>query len=192
MKEDVLEQVVDDYLQTRGYFTMANVRFKPDPAHADYEVRQDSVTSDVDVIGFNPRLPLPERVMVVSCKSWQAGLDATAKLAELRGEKANGKRETWRMFRELWVPKWNDALRDTIERLTGQRDFAYRIACTTLRNDNVDAWRNDPTISANLRGCTFGFLTFERMWGEVSQRSSTTPAGSQLGRLAQLMKAAKV
>ena len=36
MKEDILEQIVDDYLQFKGYFTTHNVRFKPDPAHPDY------------------------------------------------------------------------------------------------------------------------------------------------------------
>ena len=31
MKEDILEQLVDDYLQTEGYFTRHNLKFKPDP-----------------------------------------------------------------------------------------------------------------------------------------------------------------
>jgi hypothetical protein len=35
MKEDVLEQIVDDYLQFKGYFTTHNVRFKPDPGRDD-------------------------------------------------------------------------------------------------------------------------------------------------------------
>ena len=35
MKEDILEQIVDDYLQFKGYFTTHNVRFKPDPSHPD-------------------------------------------------------------------------------------------------------------------------------------------------------------
>jgi len=30
VKEDILEQIVDDYLQFNGYFTTHNVRFKPD------------------------------------------------------------------------------------------------------------------------------------------------------------------
>jgi hypothetical protein len=29
MKEDVLEQLVDDYLMHQGYFTRHNIRFKP-------------------------------------------------------------------------------------------------------------------------------------------------------------------
>jgi hypothetical protein len=52
MKEDVLEQIVDDYLQFRGYFTVHNVSFRPDPAHPAYEAAKDRVPSDVDVIGL--------------------------------------------------------------------------------------------------------------------------------------------
>ena len=69
MKEDVLEQVVDDYLQTQGYFTRHNLRFKPDPGHPQYVSRDDSVPSDVDVIGFNQRVDwatLLERLRAVA------------------------------------------------------------------------------------------------------------------------------
>jgi hypothetical protein len=31
VKEDVLEQIVDDYLQAQGYFTRHNIKFRPDP-----------------------------------------------------------------------------------------------------------------------------------------------------------------
>lgn len=54
MKEDVLEQIVDDYLQFDGYFTMHNVRFRPSPDDPDYERAQDAVPSDVDVVGYHP------------------------------------------------------------------------------------------------------------------------------------------
>jgi hypothetical protein len=46
MKEDVLEQIVDDYLQFKGYFTTHNVRFKPDPSRSDYIADLDRVSSD--------------------------------------------------------------------------------------------------------------------------------------------------
>lgn len=36
MKEDVLEQIVDDYLQFNGYFTTHNVRFRPSSKHPEY------------------------------------------------------------------------------------------------------------------------------------------------------------
>lgn len=190
MKEDVLEQVVEDYLQLQGYFTIHNVRFRPSPDHPEFVRRDDSVHSDVDVVGFNPRLAGPKRVMAVSCKSWQTGFDAPGKLAELRGEKANGKRATWRYFRELWVPKWAEAFRAKIKDLTGETTFSYRIACTRLKGDD-SAWATDATIVENLGvESTFGFLSLEEMWRDVLNATSTTPAPSEIGRLAQLLKAA--
>lgn len=189
MKEDVLEQIADDYLQFKGYFTIHNVRFRPRPDHPEYRGSDDAVPSDVDVVGYHPMKDGRSRVVVVSCKSWQGGFDATAKLAELRGEKKNPKRATWRHFRELWIPKWSDAFRQAILTRTGQSEFDYRIAVTRLKGD-ADAWNADPTISANLSGCSVGFLTLQDMWGEMLECLTTTPAPSEIGRLAQLLKAA--
>lgn len=189
MKEDVLEQVVDDYLQFKGYFTIHNVRFRPRRDHPEYVSQQDSVASDVDVVGYNPRADGVDRVVVVSCKSWQTGFDANAKLGELRGERRNPKRETWRHFRELWVPRWSEAFRSEIRQLTGESVFAYRIAVTRLKGDG-EPWSDDPTIAANLPGCSVGFLTLEQMWATMLEELTTTPAASEIGRLAQLLKAA--
>src|SRR5436309_2628069 len=55
MKEDVLEQIVDDYLKFRGYFTSHNVSFRPRKDHPEYVRTDDSVPSDVDVVGYHPR-----------------------------------------------------------------------------------------------------------------------------------------
>ena len=73
MKEDILEQLVDDYLQVKDYFTIHNVKFLPNKAHLDFNAKQDSNHSDIDVIGFNPKLRGARRVLAVSCKSWQSG-----------------------------------------------------------------------------------------------------------------------
>jgi hypothetical protein len=190
MKEDVLEQIVDDYLQFDGYFTIHNLRFRPRKSHPEYRAADDSVASDVDVVGFNPRKRGRARVVVVSCKAWQSGFDATAKLAELRGEKQSPRgKKPWRHFRELWIPKWSEAFRDAILELTGQRDFTYRIAVTRLKGD-ADAWGKDPTIKANLSGCSVGFLPLAEMWPRMLAELTTTPAPSEIGRLAQLLKAA--
>ncbi len=189
MKEDVLEQIVEDYLQHRRYFTVHNVRFRPDQRDTDYKTSLDSVYSDVDVVGYNPRREAPDRVWVVSCKAWQTGFDATAKLKQLRQEAPNPKRETWKHMRELWSPKWARAFHDRIFELTGERSFRYSIAVTRLKGD-ADAFANDPTIVSNLAGCHFSFLTLETMWGEVLAELGTTPAPSEIGRLAQLLKAA--
>ena len=197
MKEDVLEQVVDDYLQLRGYFTRHNLRFKPDPGRRGFDPGQDSVPSDIDVIGYKPQARGPSKVWVVSCKSWQPGFDPDAKLRELRHEKANPKRETWRGLRELWVPKWAEAFRGAIVRVTGARTFKYSIAVTRLRGKLTQdaaeaAWLADKTISRNLAGCRFSFLTMREMWAELQRELTTTPASSEIGRLAQLLKAAKI
>ena len=80
MKEDVLEQVVEDYLQARGYFTITNVRFKPDKNHPDYVGAKDSVAGHIDIVGYNPLPIQAEHVRAVSCKAWQSGFDAAAEL----------------------------------------------------------------------------------------------------------------
>lgn len=193
VKEDVLEQVVDDYLQLQGYFTMHNIRFRPSSSHPDFVSTSDSVYSDLDVLGVNPRMRGPCRVVAVSCKSWQSGFNPSSKLAELRGEKKGGKRQTWRMFRELWSPKWSLAFVDRIEELTGQREFEYRIAVTKLTGSGTaEAWNDDATISSNLPKCPVSFMTMEGMWCEVVDALGTTPAASNIGRLAQLLKASGV
>jgi hypothetical protein len=189
VKEDVLEQIVDDYLQLLGYFTIHNVRFSPDKSHGDYDSSQDSVSSDVDVVGIHPGLTGADRVMVVSCKAWQTGFDAKVKLEELREERPNPKRPTWKHFRELWVPKWSEAFRATITDLTGERTFSYRVAVTRLKGD-PEPWAQDPRIRESLAGATFDFLTLETMWGTMLRRLKETPASSDIGRLAQLLKAA--
>lgn len=192
MKEDVLEQVVDDWMQHRGFFTRHNIRFKPSPEAADYVPDDDRVPSDVDILGIDPTASDDwDAVWVVSCKSWQSGFNATAKLAELRGEKKNPKRETWRHFRELWVPKWSQAFIDEVERLTGQRRFSYWIAVTRLTGDS-DAWSAEPTFQQNLEGNPVRFLTLEMMWTQLVRDLTTTPAASEIGRLAQLLKAARL
>jgi hypothetical protein len=162
---------------------------KPSIDHPDYVANDDRVTSDVDVVGYHPMRRGRDRVWVVSCKSWQGGFDATRKLKELRGEVAQPKRATWRHFRELWVPKWAEALRATIKELTGTSTFRYFIAVTSLRG-NGEAWRTEPTIRENLGGFGAEFLTLATMWREYLDAVGTTPQPSEIGRLAQLLKAA--
>lgn len=191
MKEDVLEQIVDDYLQLNGYFTIHNVRFKPSPDHLEYVANDDRVASDVDVVGLHPTKRGPDRVRVVSCKAWQSGFDADRKLKELREEVRNPKRATWRYFRELWIPKWAEGFRSEIEARTNSSKFHYSIAVTKLKGE-ADAWNEDPTIRENLAGNPISFLTMESMWSEYLEAIGTTPQPSAIGRLAQLLKAAGV
>jgi len=180
----VLEQIVDDYLQFKGYFTTHNVRFKPSQHHPAFEGDQDRVSSDVDVVGLHPQRMDSERVIVVTCKSWQAGFNPRRKLDELRGDATNPKRETWRHFRELWVPKWSEAFRDTVFELTGERTFAYRIAVTRLQGDGdvrewTRTWSEDETIKANLDGV---LIRFPNPPGDVGHSAGRTQEDACLER----------
>ena len=185
----MLEQIVDDYLKFRGYFTAHNVSFRPAPEHPDYVAAKDRVPSDVDVIGFHPKMPGTDRVHVVSCKSWQTGFDADYWLRLLRENKKAGRRFAWQFFRELWIAKWAEALRHKIAALTGATEFVYSIAVTDLRGDG-SAWSAEPRIVANLPGCEVSFLSLSTIWSSLLCELTTRPAASEIGRLAQLLKAA--
>jgi hypothetical protein len=170
------------------------VRFKPDPTHDDYLPDLDRVSSDVDVVALHPSRTGVERVLVVSCKSWQTGFNPRKKLTELRENTGPKKRPTWHHFRELWIPKWAEAFRKEIAHLTGQDQFTYRIAVTRFQGESperwAEEWQEDPTIGTNLPGCSVGFLTLRGNVDDDVGRLRRTPAASEIGRLAQLLKAA--
>ena len=189
MKEDVLEQIVDDYLQAQGYFTRHNIKFRPEPSESGYVSREHSVHSDIDVIGVNPLLDGPDRVRVVSCKAWQAGFGATLLLKRLRGEAPDGKRATWRHMRELWDPLWAQAFRRKVAAVTGSERFHYSFAVTVIKGD-PGLWQDEKRIRDNLDGNPFSFLTLEEMWRSMLEGITRTPEGSDIGRLVQLLKAA--
>jgi hypothetical protein len=88
VREDILEQLVDDYLQLRGYFTRHDLKYRPRSDNPRFEKLQDSNHSGLDVPGYNPFLSGKDRVIAVSCKSWQSGFDVRAKLDEISGERA--------------------------------------------------------------------------------------------------------
>ncbi len=71
-KEDILEQIVEEYLTHDGYFVRHNVKFLPSKDHPDYVQRKDSNHSDIDVIGVHPTRVGPSKIKAVSCKSSHA------------------------------------------------------------------------------------------------------------------------
>jgi hypothetical protein len=192
MKEDVLEQVVEDYLQHLGFFTVHNVKFKPSPAHPDYVKNQDAVASYIDIVGIIPHRYGPDRVWVVSCKAYQAGFSPEAKLKEFHNGTVKGTGPVWKRHRELWQPKWGQALLDRMETLTGQRCFRYFTAVTVLKPGNWRCWQQDEHIRGCLEGNWVGFLRLEDMWRNLVAQSTTTVAASEIGRLAQMLIAAHV
>ena len=99
MKEDILEQLVEDWLQAQGYFTRANLRFKPPKTRQDLKAREDSVPSDIDGIGLRPAKTGAERVLVVGCKACQGGRSDRARFVcqSARSGKTSNRRKDYQV-----------------------------------------------------------------------------------------------
>jgi hypothetical protein len=179
---------VDDYFQSQGYFTRHNVKFLPRKDHPEFDSKKDSNHSNIDVLGIHPRLSGPERVMVVSCKSWQAGFDIKAKLEQLNANKVVSGREAWRGFRELMSPKWSEAFIAKVKELTGADQFTYVTAVTSLKGDPKD-WEGHKPFSEAMGGSPIKLLPLNKMLKALGESLKTTVASSDIGRTLQLLKA---
>lgn len=189
MKEDILEQVVEDYLHLKGYFTLHNLKFKPDDTHPDFEKRQDSVPSDIDILGFHPGLSGPEKVFAVSCKSWQRGFNPEwwVKVLGEKGRKVNG-RDAWRSVRELTMDKWAKAFVKTVRGVSKAEHFTYCTAVTKVIGPK-EPWESNQSFIKKLGGNPIKVLTVDEMLTEIWPKIGTTLASSELGRLLQIVKA---
>jgi Nuclease-related domain len=190
MKEDILEQLVDDYLQSEGYFTRHNIKFRPRPDHPDFIPKKDSNHSDIDVIGIHPKKTGFDRVWVVSCKSWQSGFRVPSKLAELEKNKIINGREAWQSFRELVKPKWSEAFINSVEEATGTRVFTYVLAVTAIIGDR-SLWQNHPLFIEAIGGNPIRLIELSEILDHLQKVSTTTVASSDIGRVLQLMRASQ-
>jgi hypothetical protein len=188
MKEDILEQLVDDYLKFNGYFTLHNVKFQPAKTDPEYVQKDDCVASDIDVVGFHPMRKGTDQIWVVSCKSWQAGFDPKRRITLIDQNKMISGREAWQSFRELVKKKWADGLIARIESLTGSARFTYVTAVTRL-NGGAEAWQEHLAFRNNLRGNPIKILTLQDILSDLYQKTDTTVASSEVGRLLQVIKA---
>ena len=55
-KEDILEQIVDEYLIQKGYFVQHNVKYRQRKDHPKFILQQDSIYTDIDVVEIHPLL----------------------------------------------------------------------------------------------------------------------------------------
>ncbi|MGH9698527.1 MAG: hypothetical protein ACRD5R_15635 [Candidatus Acidiferrales bacterium] len=188
MKEDILEQLVDDYLKSNGYFTLHNVKFQPERGGPGYIQKDDCVASDIDVLGFHPLRTGIEQTWVVSCKSWQAGFNPISRITAIERNKVISGREAWQGFRELVKKKWADGLIAKIESLTGSPKFTHVTAVTKLKGD-AKAWQEYPLFKNNLRGNPIKILTLEKMLSDLYKNINKAIASSEVGRLLQVIKA---
>lgn len=190
-KEDILEQLVEEYLLHHGYFVQHNLKFKPSKSHRDFVSNQDANHSDIDVIGFHPIKTGPDRVVAVSCKSWQGGFNPKSEIDALTNNKVRSGRERWRAFRELAKPKWSEAFVDAVEAATGSRKFVYITAVTRIDGDK-SAWeQHQPFIDA-IGGNEIRMIDMQEIIASVLPKLTTTVANTSIGRMLQLLKAAGI
>jgi hypothetical protein len=190
-KEDILEQLVEEYLTHKGYFVRHNIKYLPSKEHPDFITNQDSNHSDIDVLAIHPLLQGPERVLAVSCKSWQSGFNISTELNAIKENKTIRGREAWRGFRELVVPKWSEAFIHAIEETTGSNLFTYVLAVAKV-NGNCDDWVQYIPFKESMRGNPIKILSFAEMISEISQGINTTLASTEVGRMLQVIKASGV
>jgi len=188
MKEDILEQIVDDYLKTKGYFTKHNVKFKPSKDDLDYNTKSDCVASDIDVVGYHPMLAGADRIWVVSCKSWQEGFDPRARIDSIEGRRRIVSREGWKYFRELAKEKWAKALVAEVRNLTGSTVFTHVTAVTKLKGDR-NVWEQHQPFKDKLGGNPIRVIELNEMLTDMHSRTGTAVASSEIGRLLQVIKA---
>lgn len=190
-KEDILEQIAEEYLLHEGYFVRHNLKFLPSRDHTDFISNQDSNHSDIDVMGLHPSKSGPERVIVVSCKSWQGGFDPAGELRAIKDGRVVRGREAWKSFRELTRPKWSEAFVAAIEAATGERSFTYVLAVTKVVG-NKSVWETHQPFRDAIGGNPIQILDLRTMLGRIAPNLSTTLASTEVGRLLQLFKAAGV
>lgn len=186
-KEDILEQLVEEYLSHKGYFIRHNIKYLPDKNHPDFIVKQDSNHSDIDVLALNPNKKGPKRVLAVSCKSWQSGFNPKSELEAIRNNKKIRGRDAWKGFRELTKEKWSEAFINVVKEHTGTTCFTYVLAVAKVTGDK-SIWENEPAFISAMKGNPIKIITFRDMLEDVSKDLSTTLASTEIGRMLQMFK----
>jgi len=190
-KEDILEQIVEEYFLTKGYFVQHNVKFKPRRDHPDFVREQDSNHSDIDVLAINPIQSGPDAVVAVSCKSWQAGFDPRRELDAIEHNKILSGRERWRTFRELCVPKWSEAFIQKVRDMTGCVEFTHITAVSHIKGQRT-LWETHAPFQQAMDTNPVRLLTFRDMLEEIQHNMTTTLASTEVGRMIQMFRAAGI
>jgi hypothetical protein len=190
-KEDILEQIVEEYLVHKGYFVQHNLKFLPRKDHPDFVSNQDSNHSDIDVIGYHPTLKGDRKVMVVSCKSWQSGFNPASEIDAIEKDKIRRGRKSWQAFRELTVPKWSEAFIKAVSDATGTDRFTYVLAVAKVSGDKT-VWETYQPFRDALGGNPISILTFREMVLDIQSELTTTLAATEVGRMLQMFQAAGI
>ncbi|MEK6542896.1 MAG: CHC2 zinc finger domain-containing protein [Elusimicrobiota bacterium] len=188
LKEDILEQLADDWLLSRpGTFTKHNIKYRPEKGDKGYSSKKDATHSDIDILAIHTKEQGVKRVSVIDCKSWQGGFDPS-KWADARKEISG--RPAWKSFRAILDKKWADALVRAVKAETGSGKFTYRIVATLVKGKGLDEFVRK---AQRIIGNPVQIIDLEEIYHELLEnldRRGATLAVSQVGRLLQVMKAA--
>jgi hypothetical protein len=168
-----------------------NIEYLPRKDHPDFIKNKDSNHSDIDVLAIHPKLDGPERVIAVSCKSWQQGFNPASEIAAIEADKVVRGRKAWQAFRELCVPKWSESFIDAVKQATGTDRFTYVLAVARVIGDKSVWESHSPFIDA-LRGNPLRIITFADMVTEIHEELGTTLAATEVGRMLQMFRAARI
>ena len=184
MTNDILEQITEDYLRELGYFTQHNVPYRPN---------NSGTHSDIDIVALHPSKKGVSRVIVVSCKSWQSGVDIKEVLNALatNPDKIIHGGTMKKRFREIADPIWSKALREEIFKRTKSSSFTFLLSATSFKGDRK-TFIEFPLFKNNLKECNIELIDFAKMITVIKQELTTTPSHSELSRLLQLMKASDI
>lgn len=188
-KEDILEQIVEEYLIHKGYFVQHNIKYRPDKKDRDFITQKDAVHSDIDVLAVNPKLYGPRRVMAVNVKSWQGGFDFRATVALIERDTNLKAQFERRRYRELTIPKWSRAFRKVIQERTGATKFTHVLAVTLGKGDK-SIWERHRRFLKGTNGNPLKVLSLKDMVEEIEPGITRTPAATDIGRTLQLFRAA--
>ena len=84
--------------------------------------------------------------------------------------------------------KWSDAFRGAVEKITAAREFTYVLAVARLNGDAA-LWENHEPFKTAMGGNPIKIITFSNMLEEIRKELGTTVAGTEIGRLIQVLKA---
>ena len=188
-KEDILEQIVEEYLIHRGYFVQRNIKYRPDTADPDYQSKKDSVHSDIDVLAFNPCKKGHKRVLVFNIKSYQSGFDFKAVINRINSNGDINGRKAHLSYRELCIPRWSKAFLKAIQVRTNETKFTHVLAVTLPKGD-PSIWTGCQRFIDAMQGNRFEVLSLKQMVDEIEPSLTTTPAATDIGRTLQLFRAA--
>ncbi len=188
-KEDILEQIVEEYLIHRGYFVQRNIRYRPDKRDPEYRAEKDSVHSDIDVLALNPCETSSRRVLAFNIKSYQDGFNFEAVIKQIESNKTVRGKKANLGYRELCIPRWSRAFVSTIRARANVDKFTHVLAVTLPKGD-PSTWTNHRRFIDAIDGNALEVVSLRQMVEEIEPRLTTTLAATDIGRTLQLFRAA--